>query len=145
MISLAGFKANAGIDFFRFILIFAVVAFFIYKKTKRRKTLVISAIYLLSGIIACILQLELVKFGLLFLGVLVSTNCLVVTNNDLKYSSRNYSPVVKTPKSTLTDEDANSIMEKLMENEGVKEIIETITSLMPDDSYDEEYDEEFEF
>ena len=101
-----------AIELVLFILIFAVVAVFINKKTKRRKTLVISAIYLLSGIVACILQLELVKFGLLFLGVLVSTNCLVVTNNDLKYSSRNYSPVVKTPKSTLTDEDAK---EKLID------------------------------
>ena len=58
-----------AVELVLFILIFAVVAFFIYKKTKRRKTLLISAIYLLSGIAACILQLELFKFGLLFLGV----------------------------------------------------------------------------
>ena len=38
-----------AVELVLFILIFAVVAFFIYKKTKRRKTLVISAIYLLSG------------------------------------------------------------------------------------------------
>lgn len=101
-----------SIELVLFILIFALLAVFIYKKTKRRKTLIISAIYLVAGIVACLLKLELVKFALLFAGVLVSTNCLVVTNSDLKYNSRNYAPVVKTPKSTLTDEDAK---EKLID------------------------------
>lgn len=88
-----------------FILVFCILAFFIYKKTKRMKTVVISAIYLLAGIIVCILDLEIAKYALVFSGVLISTNCLIVTNIDFKSNSRNYTPTVKTPKSTLTDED----------------------------------------
>ncbi len=89
-----------------FILMFAVLAFFVYRKTKRVKTIVITVVYLIAGLAACILNLELVKFALLFLGTLVCTNCLIVTTNESKSNARNYAPVVKTPKSTLTDEDA---------------------------------------
>jgi len=40
----------------------------------------------------------------------------------------------------LTEEDTNYIMEKIMEKESINEIVETITSLMPEDDYDENYD-----
>ena len=88
-----------------FILIFSVLAFFNYKKTKNIKTVIISAVYFVVGIAACILELEIVKFGLIFSGVLICTNFLMVSNKDAKFNSRNYVQTVKTPKSTLTDED----------------------------------------
>ena len=71
---------------------------------------------------------------------------LVVTMNiSYVFNEKIQMPVTKEVVSMdeLTDEDANSIMEKVMENEGIKDIIETITSLMPDDNYDEEYDGEY--
>ncbi len=95
-----------------FILIFSVLAFYNYKKTKNIKTVIISIVYFVAGVAACILELEIVKFGLIFSGVLICTNFLMVTNKDTKYNSRNYVQTVKTPKSTLTDEDAK---EKLID------------------------------
>ena len=88
-----------------FIAVFAVLAFIIYKKTKRVKTIVISSIFLVAGIIVCLLELEIAKYALVFSSVVICTNLLLVTNHDTKYNSRNYVQTVKTPKSTLTDED----------------------------------------
>lgn len=88
-----------------FIVVFAVLAFIIYKKTKRVKTIVISSIFLVAGIIVCLLELEIAKYALVFSSVVICTNLLLVTNHDAKYNSRNYVQTVKTPKSTLTDED----------------------------------------
>lgn len=88
-----------------FVLVFSILAIFNYKKTKNIKAIIITIIYLLGGIAACIFELEILKFGLIFSGVLICTNFLVLSNKDTKYNTRNYVQTVKTPKSTLTDED----------------------------------------
>lgn len=95
-----------------FILIVIIVAVFIYKKTKRRKTVIISILYLLAGIAVCILDLNILKYALLLLGTIICTNCLIVTNYEQRNGTRTYVAPVKATKNTLTDEDAK---EKLIE------------------------------
>ena len=101
-----------AIELVIFILMVSLVAVFIFKKTKWTKTVVISILYLLSGIIVCILDLNILKFALLLLGTIICTNCLVVTNNEYRNNTRNYTAPVKVPKNALTDEDAK---EKLID------------------------------
>jgi len=45
----------------------------------------------------------------------------------------------------LTEEDANKMLENLMNNEGIKEIVEVVTSLMPQEDEENMYDEKTEF
>ena len=95
-----------------FILIVIIIAAFIYKKTKRKKTVVISILYLLAGITVCILDLSILKYALLFLGTIICTNCLIVTNYEQRNNQRTHVAPVKVPKNALTDEGAK---EKLID------------------------------
>lgn len=95
-----------------FILIVIIIAAFIYKKTKRSKTVVISILYLIAGIAVCILDLNILKYALLVVGTIISTNCLLVTNQEQRTNSRTHVAPVKVPKNALTDEGAK---EKLIE------------------------------
>lgn len=45
----------------------------------------------------------------------------------------------------LTEEDANKMLENLMNNEDIKEIVEVVTSLMPQEDEENMYDEKTEF
>lgn len=102
-----------GIELGVFILLVIIIAVFMYKKIKKVKTVIISILYLLAGIAVCILDLNILKYALLFLGTIICTNCLIVTNNEQKNNTRTHVVPVKTPKNALTDEDAK---EKLIEN-----------------------------
>ena len=102
-----------GIELGVFILLVIIIAVFMYKKIKKVKTVIISILYLLAGIAVCILDLNILKYALLFLGTIICTNCLIVANNEQKNNTRTHVVPIKTPKNALTDEDAK---EKLIEN-----------------------------
>lgn len=101
-----------AIELVIFVVVFCILAIIIYKKTKRIKTIIISIVYLLSGITVCLLELEIAKYALIFSSVVICTNLFIVTSKDAKYNTRNYVQTVKTPKSTLSDEEAK---EKLID------------------------------
>lgn len=103
---------NLAIELFVYVVAFVVLTFVTYQQTKRRKTIIISAVYFVAGLIVCLLELELAKYALVFSSLMICVNLLLTTTRDAKFNNRNYIQTVKTPKSTLTDENAK---EKLIE------------------------------
>lgn len=89
-----------------FLLLFLILLVTIYKKVKRMKTILIIVAYFVAGVAASIFELNILKFALLFSGVVTCVCCLIVSTPENKFSQRNYVTNVKTPKSSITD--ANS-------------------------------------
>ena len=73
-----------------FLIVFAVLTAIVYKQTRRKQTIVISIIYLVAGLIACLLALEIAKYALVFSSVVICCNLLLVANKDSKFNNRSY-------------------------------------------------------